>query len=168
MSLVLQKMNKTWLILMLVFACQSCQYFEKNVPDKNKLLQNELKKINWSEVDEFPTISGCDSVADKAARKECFFQFLQSEIQHKLASDTLKVLYPNLDTIQVKITVFPDARLKFEPYFSKQNKLYNTEKVDSIIQLKLANFPVIEPAIKRGMKVKTEFIIPVILKTESL
>lgn len=157
-----------WIFLLLVLACQSCQYFEKNVPDKNTLLQEELKKINWSEVDEFPTVSGCDSVSDKALRKECFFQFLQNEIQHKLASDTLKILYPNLDTIQVKITVYPDARLKFQPYFSKSNKLYNTEKVDSIIQERLADFPVIEPAIKRGVKVKTEFMIPVILKNETL
>ncbi|MGH2664538.1 hypothetical protein [Flavobacterium sp.] len=159
-------MKNTIAFLLLIFAFQSCQYFEKNVPAKDALLQQELKKINWSEVDEFPTIYNCDSITDKEARKQCFFDFLTQTIQKKLASDTLKILYPNLDTIQVKVTVFPDARIKFEPYFPKSSKMYNTEKIDSIMQVKLADFPVVEPAIKRGIKVKSQFVLPVILKLE--
>lgn len=159
-------MKNTIAFLLLIFAFQGCQYFEKNVPVKEELLQKELKKINWSEVDEFPTIYSCDSIQDKEARKQCFFDFLTQTIQEKLATDTLKILYPNLDTIQVKVTVFPDARLKFEPYFPKSNQGYDTEKIDSIMQVKLHDFPVVEPAIKRGIKVKSQFILPVILKLE--
>lgn len=159
-------MKNTIAFLLLIFAFHGCQYFEKNVPAKEELLQKELKKINWSEVDEFPTIYSCDSIQDKEARKQCFFDFLTQTIQEKLATDTLKILYPNLDTIQVKVTVFPDARLKFEPYFPKSNKIYDTEKIDSIMQVKLHDFPVVEPAIKRGIKVKSQFVLPVILKLE--
>ena len=153
-------------VLFLVFTLQGCQYFEKNVPDKEDLVKEELKKINWAEVDEFPSVSGCDSLTDKVSRKQCFFDYISQTIQEKLAIDTLKIMYPNLDTIQVKVTVFPDARLKFEPYFSKNNMEYDTIKIDSIVQAKLADFPLVEPAIKRGIKVKTQFILPVILKTE--
>lgn len=159
-------MKNTIALLLLVFTLQGCQYFEKNVPAKEDLLNKELKKINWSEVDEFPSIAGCDSIVDKEARKQCFFDYLTQAIQEKLATDTLKILYPNLDTIQVKVTVFPDARLKFEPYFSKSNMEYDTVKIDSIMQVKLADFPPVQPAIKRGIKVKSQFILPVILKLE--
>ena len=41
---------------------------------------------------------------------------------------------------------------------------YNLKEIDSIIQTKLTNFPPIEPASKRGVKVKTQFILPVIIK----
>ena len=63
--------NIQFLLLVLVF--QSCQYFEKNVPKKEDLLQQELKKINWDEVDEFPSVLQCDSINDKIERKQCFF-----------------------------------------------------------------------------------------------
>jgi len=160
-------MKKSIIFLFILICFQSCQYFEKNVPNKEELLQQELKKINWAEVDEFPSVSTCDSIIDKATRKQCFFDYLSQKIQEKLATDTLKVLYPNLDTIQVKITVYPDSKLKFEPYFPKDNMDYDTIKIDSIMQSKLADFPLVEPAIKRGLKVKSEFIIPVILKNEN-
>lgn len=159
-------MKKSIILLFILICFQSCQYFEKKVPNKEVLLEQELKKVNWTEVDEFPSTNGCDSIEDKAARKQCFFDYLTQTIQEKLATDTLKILYPNLDTIQVKVTVFQDARLKFEPYFSKGNTEYDTVKIDSIIQSRLADFPVVEPAIKRGIKVKSQFILPVILRSE--
>lgn len=159
-------MKKSITLLVLLICFQSCQYFDKKVPNKDELLQQELEKINWAEVDEFPSISACDSIIDKPTRKQCFFDYMSHKIQEKLATDTLKIFYPNLDTIQVKITIFPDAKLKFEPYFPKDNMDYDTVKIDSIMQAKLADFPMVEPAIKRGIKVKSQFVIPVILKSE--
>jgi hypothetical protein len=159
-------MKKSITLLVLLICFQSCQYFEKNVPNKDELLKEELQKVNWAEVDEFPSTTSCDSIEDKEARKQCFFDYLTQTIQGKLATDTLQILYPNLDTIQVKVTVYPDAKLKFEPYFPKDNMAYDTDKIDSIMQTKLADFPIIEPAIKRGIKVKSQFVIPVILKSE--
>lgn len=158
-------MKKSITLLFILICFQSCQYFEKNVPNKDELLQEELQKVNWAEVDEFPSTNICDSIEDKEARKQCFFDYLTQTIQEKLATDTLQILYPNLDTIQVKVTVYPDAKLKFEPYFPKDNMTYDTDKIDSIMQTKLADFPIIEPAIKRGVKVKSQFVIPVILKS---
>jgi hypothetical protein len=159
-------MKKSITILFILICFQGCQYFEKNVPNKDELLQEELQKVNWSEVDEFPSTNSCDSIEDKESRKQCFFDYLTQAIQDKLATDTLQILYPDIDTIQVKVTVYPDARLKFEPYFPKSNVPYDTAKIDSVMQARLSDFPIIEPAIKRGIKVKSQFIIPVILKTE--
>ena len=45
-------MKKIIQLLFLLLAIQSCQYFEKQVPDEKELLEQELKKINWNEVDE--------------------------------------------------------------------------------------------------------------------
>jgi hypothetical protein len=144
----------------------SCQYFDKQVPSKEELLEKELKSINWNEVDEFPSISECEKIKDEAMRKQCFFEFLTQTIQEKLSIDTLSVLYPELDTIEVKVTIFPNATLKFEPQFPKDTVAYDTIKIDSILHARLVDFPKINPAIKRGIPVKTQFVLPVILKTE--
>jgi hypothetical protein len=160
-------MRKILFILFpLLVLANSCQYFTKQAPSKDALLQQQLKSINWNEVDEYPSVPECEKIDDKAMRQQCFFEFLASAIQQKLNIDTLSVLYPELDTIKVKITVFPDATLKFEPQFPKDSVAYDAIKIDSILNARLVDFPKINPALKRGIPVKTQFILPVILKIE--
>jgi len=91
-----------------------------------------------------------------------FFEYLTQLIQQKLSSDTLTVLYPQLDTINVKVTVLANATLAFEPQLN-DTLSYDTAKIDSIIKTRLVDFPKVNPAIKRGIPVKTQFVLPVIL-----
>ena len=159
-------MKKIFPILFLsLLLLQSCRFFEP-VPSQEVLLKKELQSINWKEVDEFPSVSDCEKITDEAMSRQCFFDFLTTAIQERLSVDTLSILYPQLDTIQVMVTVFPDASLKFEPQFPKDTVAYDTIKIDSILHARLVDFPKINPAIKRGIPVKTQFILPVILKIE--
>ncbi|MBY0486621.1 MAG: hypothetical protein K2P85_05460 [Flavobacteriaceae bacterium] len=150
----------------LILSFASCQYFEKQVPSEKELLDKQIKEINWKEVDEYPSIIDCEKLTDPNQKKQCFFEFLAATIQQKLSVDTLRVLFPKLDTIEVKVTVNPDASMQFEPQFPKDTVAYDTIKIDSILRLKLVDFPKVNPAIKRGIPVKTQFILPVIIKTE--
>jgi len=159
-------MKKHWLLFFIVVATTSCQFFDKKVQSEDELLQKELKKIDWKKVDAFPTIDACEVISDETQRRQCFFEYLTQTIQEKLNIDTLAVLYPEIDTIAVKVTVFPDATIKFEPQFPKDSVAYDSVKIDSILHSRLIDFPKINPAIKRGVPVKTQFVLPVILKME--
>lgn len=168
-KLLVQFKNKTlkqyYLFLVFIFF-NSCQYFDKQIPSEKELLQRELKAINWKEVDEYPSVANCEKIDDKKQRQQCFFEVLTQLIQEKLSVDTLSIQYPELDTIEVKVTVFPNATLQFEPQFPKDSVAYDKIKIDSILKVRLVDFPKINPAIKRGIPVKTQFILPVILKVE--
>jgi hypothetical protein len=157
---------KKAIALFLVSLCFSCKYFEKKVPNEKELLEKQLKEINWNEVDEYPSVVDCEKLTDATQRKQCFFEFLTTTIQQKLAVDTLSTLFPKLDTIEVKVTVFPNSTMEFEPQFPKDSVAYDTIKIDSILRIRLVNFPKVNPAIKRGIPVKTKFVLPVIIKTE--
>ena len=157
---------KKALALLFLILISSCQYVGGEVPSKKELLDKELNAINWNEVDEFPSFSECDKIKDERMQKQCFFEFLTQTIQEKLTSDTLANLYPELDTIEVKVTVFPNSTMKFEPQFPKDSTAYDTIKIDSILKSRLVNFPKVNPATKRGLPVKTQFILPVIIKSE--
>ena len=159
-------MKKIIQLLFLILVIQSCQYFDKQVPDEKELLEQELKKINWDEVDEFPSVLQCDTIKDVEIKRQCFFDYLAQTIQERIGIDTLQMLYPEMDTIEVKVTINPDASLQFEPQFSKDNVTYDKVKIDSILTARLSDFPKVEPAIKRGIKVKTQFVLPVIIKVE--
>jgi hypothetical protein len=160
------KTLKQYYLLLVILLFNSCQYFDKQVPTEKELLQKELKTINWKEVDEYPSVVDCEKIENKTQRQQCFFEVLTQLIQQKLSVDTLAVLYPELDTIEVKVTVFPNSTIKFEPQFPKDSVAYDKVKIDSILQARLVDFPKVNPAIKRGIPVKTQFILPVILKVE--
>jgi hypothetical protein len=157
---------KLFSVFLLLFSMVSCHYFEKEVPDEKELLEQELKKINWDEVDEFPSVLQCDTIKDAEIKKQCFFNYLTQTIQERIGIDTLQILYPEMDTIEVKVTINPDASLQFEPQFSKDSVTYDRTKIDSILTARLSDFPKVEPAIKRGIKIKTQFVLPVIIKVE--
>jgi len=157
---------KKAIALFLVSLCFSCQYFEKKVPNEKELLDKQLKEINWNEVDEYPSVADCEKLTDPTQRKQCFFEFLTTTIQQKLAVDTLSTMFPKLDTIEVKVTVFPNSTMKFEPQFPKDSVAYDTIKIDSFLHVRLVDFPKVNPAIKRGIPVKTQFVLPVIIKSE--
>ena len=160
-------MKKIIQLLFLLLAIQSCQYIEKQVPDEKELLEQELKKINWDEVDEFPSVLQCDTIKDAEIKRQCFFDYLAQTIQERIGIDTLRIEYPEIDTINVKITVNPDSSLQFETQYPNDSiTLVDKTKIDSILTSRLSDFPKVEPAIKRGVKVKTQFVLPVIIKME--
>ena len=152
--------------ILLILCGTSCDYFRKPVPSKEVLLQEELKAINWNQVDQYPSIKECENIEEKSQRQNCFFEYLTTIIQQKLSQDTLPFSGIDLDTIIVKVTVFPDATIDFEPQFPQDSLAYDKIKIDSLLTEKLKNFPRINPALKRGIPVKTQFILPVILKQE--
>lgn len=157
-------MKKVIFLFALFTLFQSCQYFEKNVPNKEELLQKELKKINWEEVDEFPSTVACDSITDKSQRKQCFFDYMTAQLQMKLANDTIRNYYKGVDTLKVKVMVLSNAQISFQSHFETDSLPFDQTKADSVLQSKLIHFPAVEPAIKRDMKVKSEFVIPVFIK----
>ncbi len=141
----------------------SCQLFDKKVPDEKELLQQELQKINWNQVDNYPSVASCDTILDKEAQKQCLFDFLIETIQSRIGIDTIHILYPELDTISVKVTINPDATLQFQTEIPQDSVSYDIKVIDSILQNRLSDFPSVEPAIKQGIKVKSQFVLPVIL-----
>ena len=104
----------------------------------------------------------CDSLPDKQAQKNMFYDLLSSQLQEKLQDDSIAKLLPTIDSIQVKVTIFSDAKVSFEPIIN-DTVVVNKHQLDSIFQLRLASFPAIQPALKRGIPVKTELQLPVLL-----
>ncbi|QYJ69336.1 hypothetical protein [Flavobacterium litorale] len=157
---------KKILVLVALFLLSACQWFDQKVPDKQELVKERLEDINWNEVSSYPSITGCDAITDKQAQKQCFFELMVKLIQEKLDADTIAVLYPELDTINVVVTIHADAQLEFEPKFNQDSVRYNKVAIDSILKNRLVNFPEIAPAQKEGIPVTTQFVLPVILNVE--
>lgn len=157
---------KVLYLLPLLFLLGSCRYFDKQVPDEDALLQQRLKELDTTKVSMYPSVAECEVITDKNLRKECFFNTMSQLIQQKLSADTIALMYPGIDTINVKVTIFADARLQFEPQFTSDSLGYDYNKIDSIIKARLVGFPKVEPAQKEGVPVTSQFILPVVIDVE--
>src|SRR5690606_21141348 len=123
----------TYLIFSLALC--SCNFFDKKIPDKNVLLEERLSKIDWCEPTRYPSISTCVPVEDKSFQRCCFLDYTTHSVRERLSVDTLSILYHDIDTINVKVVINPDATLIFEPQFP-DNFNYGKEKIDSIIKIR--------------------------------
>lgn len=154
-------MNKIIMCLW-VFTLLSCQYFDRKVPSEKELLEQELKKINWNNVDAFPSVLQCEAIEDVELKKNCFFNFMKLNIQNRIGIDSLKLYFPEIDTLKVQVTVNANATLLFESQTTNDSlHLLHKIKIDSILTSRLFDFPTVEPAIKRGIKVRTQFVVPI-------
>lgn len=157
-------MIKHILIFAILLLLCSCKHFDNQVPNKADLLKKELENINWTQVDEYPSVEECYSLSDQIDRRDCFIKYLIAAIQERIAADTLAIRYPELDTINVKVTVLPDSTVTFEPQIDEN--VYKPKLIDSLIRSRLLNFPKVSPALKRGLPVKSQFNLPVILNIQ--
>ena len=126
------------------------------------MLQKELKSINWNEVDEYPNVDFCEKLSEKTQQKQCFFDFIVRSIQEKINIDSIQRVHVALDTLKIKVTISAQSNLSFAPV-STNDSLFNTLQFQEYLNAKLVNFPKINPAIKRAIPVKTEFVVPICL-----
>lgn len=133
------------------------------MPDEKELFEKQYNEINWAEVDVYPSMDVCENQETEDQKRQCFFQYITNNILEKLKETKLLQFYSKKDTVQVKVTINADATLKFELENSPKLPSKVSVETDSILNSNLSSLDKINPAIKRGLPVKTEFIVPIIL-----
>ncbi len=151
---------KKFVFLFLFFSLTSCQFFENQPTSENELLQKQLKDINWKTVDQAPSIVQCDSFVNVFEKKDCFFRFFTDEIKLKLKDVNFIKYYPKNAILNIKVSVIPEQELFFEADISKDSLTLFKPQIDSILSIKLIDFPAVAPAMKQGVFVKSVFFIP--------
>ncbi len=156
------KQLSVFILLGISFLVCSCEWI-KTAPVFEDLYKNEVESINWKEVDELPTLEPCRIFKSNGLKKQCFFNIINDSIYTKLLRKSNFYLFTEVDTIRLIVTITTQGTLKFSTRFPTSASAYEQKKVDSIIQLKLINFPKIYPATKRGLPVVSNYEIPLVL-----
>ena len=92
-------------VFLLCLMLLSCEYFKVKKTSSEAILKEEMKTFNWSDVDEYPSFSVCDSSATKQERKQCFETVLTSHITNYLQNETIIVSHDIEDTLRCCIVV---------------------------------------------------------------
>ena len=155
--------NRLFLILLLFIGLISC---EKIIPN-NKIdsSQTKLEPIDFTTVDAYPLLPECEQITSRNLQKDCFYKLLSKKIELALSQQNITLTKSSNDTIQVTINVSSKGIVNVK-FINLSNEEVFKELKKAIIQ-SVENLPQIQPAIKSGIPVTTEFVLPIVLKPNS-
>ena len=158
---------KRVLFLLSVLCCVSCQYFDKKKVYAEDIVEEEIKTINWNDVDQYPAFVECETLQDKQERKQCFEATLSNHVTTFFANQNIVVSEDIQDTLILKIAIDKEGELALKA--SKMDSLTKAQipMLDSLIHQSLVSLPKIFPAIKRGQQVDTEFTLPIVISVQN-
>ncbi len=155
---------KRLFFLFFITAVTSCQYIEKKKIYSDDLLEEELKTINWNDVDEYPSFEVCDSLSERGERKSCFQNTLIEHVNRFLSEQNIAVSNDVADTIKLRLAIANSGELNVVSIEMNDETRLEIPEIDSLLHQSLSSVPKIFPAIKRGQQVNTEFVLPVIVQ----
>jgi len=151
---------KRLLLIALLLCLTSCDYFNKKKIDSETIVEEELKSINWNDVDEYPAFSICDSSENK---KVCFEDVLRNRLNTNLSKQNIVVSEDVNDTVLLKIHIDNKGKFSIKDIIYSDLTKSQIPELDSLLRHSLDSLPKIYPAIKRGQQVATEFNLPVLI-----
>lgn len=155
-------------IVLILLMTTSCQYFETDKISKETFYQEELKTIDWKEVDQYPAFPKCESFTEKNEQKSCFENTLSSHLRQTFTNHNAISVRDLNDTVTVKFTISNTGELSImEMQITKTIKA-EFPLLENWLKESIDTLHPAAPAYKRGIPVETQFTIPIIIKTNSL
>jgi hypothetical protein len=157
-------MRKFWVIGW-VCALVSCGLFESKDKKARELVNQEMRNIDWNQVDNYPLFEACDETLPKQDQKICFENELTSHLAATL-DEFEYILDADIDpTVYVDFVIDGEGRISVLT-IEKDTKIdLQMPEFDGIIIQSLKGLPEISPALKRGIPVRTKFRIPIVLSS---
>lgn len=153
------------LTLIGVLLLSSCDWLVPKEEKTRKLVQEELRSINWNDVDQYPLFKSCGESISKEEQRICFENELLNHFSSTLEGFEFVLDEDVGDTIYVDFLVERDGSitvLDIEDHMTVQNQI---PEFNAVITQSLKSLPEIEPALKRGIPVNAKFRIPLELNT---
>jgi hypothetical protein len=153
-------------LLIISLLCISCDGIITQKKSSEEFLEEELKTINWNEVDTYPLFPVCDESQSKINQQRCFEATLHNHLKSTIQNQELVSNILIEDTLLIHLSISKDSEffiteisgdsLTFLTFPDLQNQLYESISLLSKV----------EPALKRGVPVNTMFVLPLVIKTE--
>ena len=156
---------KIVLILLLV---SSCRYFETEKISTETFYQEELKTIDWKDVDQYPAFPKCEIYTEKQDQKACFENSLATHLRQAFSNNNAIAVRNLNDTVTLKFTINNRGKLLLTDL--KMTETIHTEfpMLDRWLQEGIDTLSLVAPAYKRGVPVETQFTLPILIKTTDL
>tara|TARA_R100000306_G_scaffold12238_6_gene14628 strand:+ start:51884 stop:52375 length:492 start_codon:yes stop_codon:yes gene_type:complete len=156
------------LILYLIIATTtvSCQFFETEKISSETFYDEEIKMIDWKNVDQYPVFKSCESFSEKKAQKNCFESTLATYLFEAVSNNKDMSIKDLNDTVYVKFSVSEKGQLSVKSIEMDSLTKAELPRLEETLRKKIDSIALTAPAYKRGIPVKTKFTLPIVLQTD--
>lgn len=160
-------MKQFGVYFLLISLC-SCQYFDTQRISSDQVFEEEVKLVDWNEVDTYPAFKECETVTEKMAQQECFQKTISSAIQQVLDREGIDTYHQVEDTIKLFIEIDHEGLISVANMVVDSLTLKKIPALKSVILKGIQEMDPPAPAYKRGIPVKVKCILPFIVDTQEL
>jgi len=140
----------------------SCDYFFPKKAAQNTSTLDTI--IDFTTVDAYPLFPGCENIPNREKQKICFQIKLAEHINTLLKKSQLRTKTADNDALLVTLKVLKSGEVHFVKVLSKSNNKAFEKLLDSVLKSISDKIPTLQPAIKRGMPVTTQFELPIFIE----
>lgn len=153
------------LFILLLLLATSCQFFETEKVSSETIYKEEIKTIDWKDVDRYPSFPNCENVLEKPLQKDCFINTITSQLYKSISDEGIVATREIYDTVSVNFEISSAGDLSILKI--KMDSVLKREfpDLENWILQSVDSLRPIAPAFKRGIPVKTQFTLPVIIRT---
>ena len=153
----------SFLFLILFFT--SCDFFSSTSTTTNNSLQLSGSVIDFTKVDVYPIFSDCENYAEEGNQKECFEQTLLQKLSEQFNKNDLKVKKAVNDSTAIDLLIDNTGKASVVKINSPESILTNFPQLDSVVRKSVTLLPTMKPAVKRGIFVRSQYRLVVLVKT---
>ncbi|WP_019039685.1 hypothetical protein [Psychroflexus tropicus] len=157
-------MNRWLAILLFTITLASCQDFDLKKQSANEILEQEIKSINWNEVDFYPTFTTCGIITSKQESKSCFENQIKKTIRDRLEKVELITSVQTKDTLIVKLFISSNGDTRIDGFKIQDELRDKNPEIKNWLREAISELPEIFPAQKRSIPVSLHAQIPILIK----
>ncbi len=150
-------------LLFIVFT--SCELFSPSKSTSSSSLQVSDTVIDYTSVDVYPIFSDCENYAESNNQKECFEISITEKLAEILSENELKVKNKVNDTTAIDILIDNTGKASLVAISSPKSIIKELPNLESIIKNGINQLPTMKPALKRGMMVKSQYRLVIVVET---
>ena len=155
-----------WCCFFLLFSLVSCDFFLSREERKERLVRQELKTIDWNDVDQYPLFENCDETVAKAVQKACFQQTMGGYLSKAFEGLYYEVEKEVNDTIAIDLVIDEHGFITLVNIQGGNTTEQQLPNIRNELGERLNDLTTVAPALKRGVPVSVRVRLPLILNTE--
>lgn len=157
---------KNYRLLFLFFMLMSCDLFTSAEHSREKLVKEEMRYIDWNDLDRYPLFESCDETAGKALQKSCFETTFTRHLEAALRQHLFTARESLHDTVWLHILIDRRGKVTVSDIEKSRETAVAFPQLDSVFKQSISVLPKLYPPLKRDIPVAAKFKIPVVLHVE--
>lgn len=155
---------KKLLLFVITVSVLGCKHFETQKLSSDQIYQDELKQIDWKDLDTYPSLDACDDASTQKARQTCFGQAVSQHIYRALNTHKVVLKDSIHQEIELVIAISDKGKTTLDQVEIPAEVNRQIPEIKKWLQEAVESLPKIYPAKKRGVPVASKFKLPFIIQ----